>query len=70
MEPCNLIYTVSFHLYIHPLRSHWGNEHRHNHLLIRKLRVIKILRLKPSLISGQCEVTGMPVPRYFLVCRW
>lgn len=69
-EPCNLICTVRFRLYIHPLRSHWGNECRHNPLVVRKLRVIKNLQLKPSLISGQCEVTGGPVPRYFLVCRW
>lgn len=70
MELCNLICTVSFHLYSHPLRSLWGNEYRHNHLVLWKLRVIKNLRLKPSLISGQCEVRGTPVPKYFLVCRW
>lgn len=70
MEPCNLICTVSFHLYSHPLRSHWGNECKHNHLVVWKLRVIKNLQLKLSLISGQCEVKGRPVPTYFLVCRW
>lgn len=71
MEPWNLICPVSFHLCIHPLRSHHhqSRDCRPNHLVVGKLRVIKNPRLKPSLISRQCEVTGRLVPKNFLVCR-